>query len=872
MSYIRNFIHQLLNDAENNTHRRIVKTMWWLLFSGIAFVVFLFVFLSFTDLPSVRELENPRSEEASQIFASNAEVLGRFYVENRVPVTYDEISPNLIDALIATEDERYHRHSGIDFRALLRAVVKTGILGDKSAGGASTITQQLAKLLFTKKPASGLERVIQKFKEWIIAVRLERRYTKEEIIMLYLNKFDFLYQSYGIKAAAETYFDTSQGSLKIEQAAVLIGMLKNPVRYNPLIYPEQALSRRNVVLSQMVKNDYLPQEAYSRLSKLPINTKYTRKTHIDGLATYFRMELAEDVKDILNRPESKKSDGSVYDIYRDGLRIYTTIDPKMQELAEQEMVKHMKQLQETFDNHWNKSLRSNPWEYQSWNKEVREKSFSVEYRKKTLKRLVRETRRYKGMRLKYIGHTIERLQKTFPDFTFHEDDREIYRMMQNRVNKNHLNDLVSKNVITASTARTYRRIMKNSNFQDLISQWDKLQAAKEKMFNKKIEMKVFAYNKKMEKDTMMSPLDSIKYHRKFLQTGIVGIDPRSGYVKFWVGGINHKYFQYDHVRINRQVGSTFKPFIYATAIALQGFSPCFKVPDVPQTIAPGDGTFYLREPWTPDNFNGKYTGEMFTLRRGLAKSKNTVSVYLMKQLGDTDPVRGLVHNLGIDSSARYANGIFRVPKAPSICLGVSDLTVYEMTSAYSTFANNGIHVTPSFIKRIEDKNGRVIYENITVDQRALPENANYVMMDMLRSSGGISAKSDVGGKTGTTNEFVDGWFIGITPELVVGTWVGGEDRWIRFHYPALGQGSRMAKPFFRNFLKKLENSKDIVYNADKRFYRPPGNLGIELDCSKYETDGISPNDSLFQEDQFMEDPFGDEFSEEAEPTGTTGRE
>lgn len=868
MSFIQNFLSQFVNNTENANHRSIIKWLWRFVFIGIASVFLLFIILSFSDLPSVKQLENPRSEEASLIFGNNNTVFGRYYIENRVPIEFDQLDKDLVSALIATEDERFYEHSGIDFKALFRAIIKTGLLGDSSAGGASTITQQLAKLLFTGKPASGFDRIMQKFKEWIIAVRLERRYTKEEIIAMYLNKFDFLFQSYGIKAAAETYFNTSQDSLAVEQAALLVGMLKNPDRFNPVKYPERAKQRRSVVLNQMKKNKYLTQEQYDQLKDIPLGIEFTRKTHIDGIATYFRMELAKDVKKILDRPECLKSDGTKYNIYRDGLRIYTTIDPDMQEVAEQEMLKHMSQLQKTFNNHWTKSLRSDPWKYQSWKEEDREKSFSVEYRTETLKRLIRETGRYQGMRDKYIGSIVSQLKNAYPELTFHSDDREIYRMMQARNDRNAINNMVAQRVISRNDAQLYRKVMKNSKFQTLIEDWGKFQRAVDESFNREVKMKVFAYNNRLETDTTMTPLDSIKYHRNFLQTGIVGMDPLNGQVRFWVGGINHKYFQYDHVRTNRQVGSTFKPFIYATAIALQGISPCFKVPDVPQTIAPGDGSFYLGEPWTPDNFNGKFTGEMYTLRRGLAKSKNTVSVYLMKQLGDTDPVRGLVHNMGIDSSARYANGIFRVPKAPSICLGVSDLTVYEMASAYSTFANNGIHAMPATIMRIEDKNGRVIFQNIRQDKRALPENANYVMVDMLRSAAaGLGAKSDYGGKTGTTNEFVDGWFIGITPQLVVGTWVGGEDRWIRFHYPSLGQGSRMAKPFFASFLKNIEKNPNINFDPKKRFYRPSGSLGIELDCSKYEYDGIGPNLDSLEENQFTENQFGDELVPEFDPNG-----
>lgn len=853
MSIFRNIIDQFLNNTDNKSHKAIVTWLWRLTFAAIIGVFLLFIVLSFTDLPSVKQLENPKSEEASLVYGSDGTVIGRYYTENRVPVDFDELSPTMVAALIATEDVRYYKHSGIDFYALGRVAVKTILLGQSSSGGASTITQQLAKLLFTGEPASGIGRVIQKFKEWIIAVRLERRYTKQEIIAMYLNKFEFLFQSYGIKAAAETYFNESQDSLAVEEAAMLVGMLKNPSFYNPIMYPDRAKKRREVVLKQLQKYGEISEEAYDSLRNLPLNIKFTRKRHIDGIATYFRMETAEDIKEILARPDTRKRpDGKPFDIYRDGLRIRTTIDPTMQEMAEEEMVKHMKQLQATFDRHWK---NMDPWTYKSDS----DKEIPIEYRMETLQRLIRETPRYKAIRTQYLGDLVAQLEEDFPDFNFHTDDRELVRMMNSREERGYFTRLQTSGILSSEQVREYRAIMKARIFQKVITQWQNLQQEVKRVFNNPVEMNVFAYNSKMETDTVMSPLDSIKYHRKFLQTGIMAVDPKNGHIKAWVGGINHKYFQYDHVRINRQVGSTFKPFIYATAIALQGISPCFKVPDVRQTIAPGDGSFYLQEPWTPRNFNGKYSGEMYTLQQGLAKSKNTVSVYLMKQLGDTDPVRGLVHNMGIDSTEKYPNGIYRVPKAPSICLGVSDLTVMEMAGAYSTFANNGIHVRPVHILSIEDKNGQVIYRHVPEDRRALPENANYVMVSMLRNSAGVyGVTSDVGGKTGTTNDFVDGWFMGITPDLVVGTWVGGEDRWIRFRYPNLGQGAYMAKPFFQRFLKRLENTENVDYDKTKTFYRPPGDLGIELDCSEYETDGLGPNEEVFDSDPFSENQFGDE--------------
>lgn len=846
---MRQFIHNFLNSSDNPTHNTLIKGMWYLVLGGILAVVLLFIVLSLGDLPSVQQLENPKSEEASQIFASNGDVLGRYYTENRVPVGYKQLSPHLVNALIATEDERFHQHCGIDFEALGRVALKTVILGQKSSGGASTITQQLAKLLFTGQKASNIyKRGFQKLKEWIIAVRLERRYTKEEIIALYLNKFNFINGAYGIKAASEIYFGKTQDSLGIHEAAMLVGMLKNPSLFNPLRRPDTVLHRRMVVLKQMQRNDLISQAEYDSLRNLPLDLNYTRQTHIDGLAPYFRMELAKYIKDVLQREENLKSDGSAYDIYRDGLRIYTTIDPDMQAIAEEEMVKNMKRVQNRFWKSW-KNL--DPWTYRMGS----ENETSVETRQQSLKRLIRSSDRYQSLRSKYLDQVTEAINKEI-DIAFSEDDREIERIVAESEKKGTIARLVSSNYISPELAAQYRKVLKSNHFPTLRTQWDALQEAYKKAFETPVEMRVFAYNDKMEKDTVMSPLDSIKYHRMFLQTGIMAVDPLTGYVKVWIGGINHKYFQYDHNRTSRQVGSTFKPFVYATAIDQQGFSPCYPVYDRPVTIGPGDGNFYLQEPWTPKNSDGSYSGELLTLKDGLRKSKNTVSAHLMKQLGDTEPIRDLLDKMGIPKEAKYPNGRYRVPKAPSICLGATDLTVLEMTGAYTTFANNGNFTRPVFVLRIEDKNGRIIYEEGTDEQPAINPNANYVMVEMLKyaATGMWEIKSQVGGKTGTTNDYVDGWFMGITPSLVVGTWVGGEDRWIHFRSLTFGQGAYMAKPFFVEFIKRLEKNEDIDYDQTATFYRPPGDLGIELDCNVYRRDDLQ----FEQEYELEEDMFGDE--------------
>ena len=858
------FLNRFFFDPnERPMYRNLARLMWLLAIAGILTVIILFVALSFSDLPSVEQLENPKSELATQIFASDHTVLGRYYTENRVPVTYDELSPYLVNALIATEDERYYEHAGIDFPALGRVLVKTIILNQRSSGGASTITQQLAKQLFTKQIARNLtERGFQKLKEWIIAIRLERRYTKKEIIAMYLNKFNFINTAYGIKAASEIYFSKSQDSLSINEAAMFIGMLKNPNMYNPFRKKENTLQRRNVVLMQMAKNGMLTTEEYDSLKLLPLALKPSRQTHIDGLAPYFRMELAKYIKEILNKDEYRKSDGSAYNIYKDGLKVYTTIDPLMQSLAEEVMsTVHMPKVQKAFFNVW-KGM--DPWTYKSSAKT----EIPVKTRLESLEKLIRSSDRYQNLRSSHLEKYIEAVQKDAPKLTFNEDDREVDRMVQEANKPGAIESLVRSGMISKDLAAEYKRAMRSPHFPKLMTQWGILQESVEKAFNTKTKMRVFAYNESFEKDTTMTPLDSVKYHRMFLQTGILAVDPKTGFVKVWVGGINHKYFQYDHVNINRQVGSTFKPFVYATVIAQQGFSPCFLVDDVPVTISPGYGSFFLNEPWTPNNSHGTYSYKTFTLKEALAKSVNTTSAYLMKQLGSADPVRDLVHEMGIDKNAKYPNGRYRVPKAPSIALGSTDLSVQEMTGAYTSFANNGIYNKPIFITKIEDKNGRTIFEEIPEERIALPPNANYVMVEMLKYAGSSAmwgVESNVGGKTGTTNDFVDGWFMGITPDLVVGTWVGGEDRWIRFRNITYGQGAYMAKPFFREFIKRLEKMDNVDYDIDRKFYRPPGDLGIELNCDAYQNEGWdeeteeeNPFDEAEEDRGFSEDRFADE--------------
>ncbi len=823
-------------------HRNIVKWLWRLTFGGLlGFILFIFI-LSFQDLPTFEQLENPTSSLASEILGSDRAVIGRYFVENRVAVPYDSLSKNLVNALISTEDERFLEHSGIDWRAIARAGY--GVLTFHSKGGGSTISQQLAKLLYSDRDFTGmspwrktLALGTTKFKEWITAVKLEKSYTKDEILAMYLNQFNFINGAYGIRAASEIYFGKPQNKLKVEEAALLIGMLQNPALHNPLKRPQNALNRRNVVLGQMVKNTYLTQKEFDKVKTYPIKLNFTRISHADGIAPYFRMELRKDIQNLLDRPEYRKADGSKYNIYKDGLKIYTSIDPDMQRQAEATSRAHMIELQKRF---WTVWKNRDPWT----DKEI---NIDPKTREASLMHNVRESDRYQNLRSKYLDDVIQDIEAEVDGLMI--DDQDIDYLMEMDDKGTALTKLITEKGMAADKVYKLRDVVHGKHWAVLKGNFNALQRDLKTEFRTPTKMRIFAYNTENEKDTIMSPIDSIKYLRMFLQMGTMAIDPVTGYVKAWVGGINHKYFQYDHVRNQRQVGSTFKPFVYATAISQQGISPCFPIPDLAYTIRPGDGNFGLTRSWTPTNAHGGYSGRALNLKQALKESVNSISVYLMKQLGDTGPVRGLVNALGIDSS--------KITKSPTICLGACDLSVLQMSGAYTAFANNGLFTKPMYLVKIEDKNGRVIFQNLPEERQALQPGANFVMVDMLKyvtagAPGITGLKSDVGGKTGTTNDFVDGWFMGITPKLVVGTWVGGDDRWIRFLTIADGQGAKMARPFFARFLKALESDPKSKYDATARFQRPPGDLGIEINCDEYNkaTGGGSTSSGEVGENQF----------------------
>lgn len=845
-------------------YRKIIRWTWRIALGGVAFVALMFGVISMMAIPSFRELEDPSSAVASEVLASDGSLLGRYFVENRVPVAFEDLSPHLVTALISTEDERFGEHCGIDGRAVARVVVRTVLMSDHSAGGGSTITQQLAKMLYSDRDFEGMGKTGKLFKliyiklrEWITAVKLERAYTKEEIISMYLNKAEFVNNAYGIHAAAEVYFDKDQENLNTQESALLIGMLKNPSYYNPNRYPDRGIKRRWVVLSQMKKNGVLTEAQYDSLKVMSLGLQFKQVTFTDDKAPYLCDFLEKMVRDsLLELPECKRRDGSKYDIYRDGLKIYTTIDPVYQRSAEAAMQEQMRKVQARFFQVWK---GRDPWTYRTGNATDAE----LEGRKESLWRLVREGERYATLWPKYMDDVAEKIKDRY-DFTLRNIDMD--RMLNEEKTKGYIGKLLiatPRPYVTSEQATAYRKIMASKEWTEAKAQYRTLNSAIKKQYDKPVKMRIFTWNDpKFEKDTVMSPMDSLRYHRMFLQTGVLAIDPTSSEIKAWVGGVNFKYFQYDHIMTRRQVGSTFKPFIYATAIAQQGISPCFEVYDNPVTIPGRYMNFKHLSDWTPRNSGGTYSGARLNLKEGLKNSVNTVSAFLMKQLGDTEPVRGLCHKLGIDSSRNAAGGYQILPGSPAICLGAADLTPFEMTGAYAAFANKGMYGLPFVIKRIEDKNGRVLYRSVPEEHAALAANATWVMLEMLqynvKGAPGINTlKSQVGGKTGTTNDYTDGWFIGVTPRLVVGTWVGGEDRWIRFLSLSDGQGARMARPIFANFISRLEKDPKSGYDFNARFVRPEGDLGIETNCAAYENSIGPPGD----EEDFSPDIYNDELDE-----------
>ena len=747
----------------NNLMRKIIRGTWIAFFSFLILMILgvvsvrINLFNLFGDLPSYKSMENPEAENdlSSVLISADGVELGKYFRFNRNQVTFDDLSPNLVDALLSTEDLRFHDHSGIDPKGLFRALI--GKLTFSFSGGGSTITMQLAENIFrTMTDNQGhlykidfLRPFLIKIKEWMISIQLEKSFTKDEIMAMYFNTIFFGSNSYGINTAAATFFNKTPDSLNIQESAMLIGMLNAPTRYNPISNPENALNKRTEVLYNMLKYEFISREAYDSIKMLPLGVEYTAQDHVAGPAPYFRSVI---------KPQLiywAKENG--YDLFESGLRIYTTIDSRLQYYAEQAMEYHMDTLQRLFNAHWN---GENPWRYEN-------------------------------------GKEIE-------DFT------------KNAIRKtNHYKSLVAKYGI-------------DSDSVDIV-------------LNRPYKMKVFSWDGEI--DTLMSPMDSVRYFKNFLQAGFMSMDPMNGHIKAWVGGINFKYFQYDHVKQGRrQPGSTFKPFVY-TSVIDQGYSPCLEVEDAAVTFnMPG------QQPptYTPLNFNEKFTGEKFTLRRGMAASKNSITAYVMKEMTTPATVVKYAKDMGVENP---------LEAVPSLCLGTSDVSVYELTGAYSTFVNKGVYTKPYFITRIEDKYGNLIQEFPPRTREVLSEETAYLMVYMLmggiEEEGGTSRglsmavklDNEVGGKTGTTQLGSDGWYIGLTKDLVSGVWVGGDDRSIHFRTSNLGQGARLARPIWDYYMQSVYADTLLGYEKGP-FPKPIRPLSVEIDCAKYYNPELADMDSV----------------------------
>lgn len=820
-----------------------------------------FLGILYFTLPSFESLENPQFLLASTIYSDDGSVLGKYFLENRTPVKYEELSPYLEKALVATEDERYYEHAGIDKEAIARVVVLTVAGGSRESGGGSTITQQLAKMLVGRPKFEGWRKVykmpmmvVTKLREWMTAVRLERCYTKEEIIAMYLNKFDFLHNSYGIQSASKIYFDKKPADLNIQEAALLVGMLKNPAYFNPVRFPERTKGRRNTVFAQMHRNGLFGSGAEAKakldsLQALPMDlTKFKREDHNEGLAPHFREHLRNHLKKVLKN--TPKPNGEEWDLYADGLKIYTTIDYKMQRHAESSVREHLSKMQPIFMQHW-KDM--DPWTYDGSS----ETEVPVYARKEQLDRNCWETKRWEGMReaimplateLKLRDVDVQRM------LTAEEKKNDVLEKGE----KNYFEKLVKQGYLTPEKKSTYEQIMASSD-------WAKLKREREAMwakFKKPIKMNVFTYTKEGEyssKDTLMSPYDSIRYHKMFLQSGMVAVVPQTGHVKVWVGGTDHHFYKYDHVNkgTRRQVGSTIKPLLYATSFNFTGRSPLSTEYDGPVSICPGDGSFGLIGCWSPKNAGGGYSYGNITLITALKNSLNNISASLMKGLNSTKPFREFLSNAGIDTTL--------VPPQPSICLGSVDLSVLDMAGAYTVFPNLGVYSEPTYVTKVEDRYGNVIYEAAPVQRQALSESAAYAMCYMLQqvvhdAPGFGGMKSKVGGKTGTTNDQSDAWFMGVHPELVVATWTGCDDRFVRFRTMA-GQGARMARPIFQKFLSYVEKDSTIQFNTDADFARPE-DMKISLNPSDYfrADGGVNLNNSFYGNGEEGDDSeYGDAY-------------
>ncbi|HAY72098.1 MAG TPA: peptidoglycan glycosyltransferase, partial [Saprospirales bacterium] len=825
-----------------------------------------FIYLSNSKLPTFDQLENPKYNLASVVYDANEVPFGRYYVENRVTVPYDSISPKIIESVLAAEDVRFLLHPGIDLRATIRVIFKTLIMQKESSGGGSTITQQLAKLLFDRPSFKGKSRLTKslmliriKFKEWITAVRLEKSYTKEEILAMYLNKFEFIYGAHGIQAASNTYFGKDQRDLDYSEAATLIGMLKNPSLYNPVRFPVKAKERRNVVLWQLVEYRRLPIAVYDTLKNKDIDiTAFSMESHDSGPAPYFRAELTKWLTKTLEEKNIRKPDGSAYNIYTDGLKIFTTIDLNYQKHAEAAVFDQMKKNQRRYWRVW-RGMNPFIFEADDYQKQIRIESVDNH---------IINSDRYQKIKQKILSPFLEQVELQFGGLVLNE--KIIDQLIEVEKGNTDLNALRKAGIIQKASIPKCRDLMSGKYWNTLIKAKKAFDQKIKKAFDTPVKMKVFTYNQSLEKDSTMTPRDSVLYHMRHLQTGMLVMESGTGHIKAWVGGVGFKYFKFDHINSLRQVGSTFKPVVYATAIAVQGMSPCMEFEDIQYTISPGESSFNIDKEWSPANADNRFTQNKYNLYHGLLYSKNSITVRLVKELGNVQVIRDMAKAMGIPVDKRVPGGNLLLPEYPAISLGAADISVFDMTGLYGTFANNGEYTEPVFVTHIEDKNGKVIYTSMPKQNKALNPVHNFVMVDMLKNNvagkfslGGV--KSRVGGKTGTTNDYNDAWFIGITPNLVVSTWVGGDEKWVRFFTLDDGQGFTLARPVAQNFLLAIEKDPLIKLNYRKDFEVPADPSYRELlDCAKYKriTPSEERRESMQQKIQY--DEFDEEFEENGE--------
>lgn len=762
-------------ELQPGLYRRLIARLWKLTLAGVLLLVLYIVAVSFNFLwlfggmPSLKALENPESYEASEIYSEDGVLISKYYLENRTPVEISQVSPNVISALLATEDARFMKHSGIDARSIFRAV--NGVLtGRSSSGGGSTLTQQVAKNLFetrTEKFRGVLGKIpyvrvlIDKTKEWILAVRLERNYTKQEILMMYLNTVSFGNNTFGIKTAAKTYFNKEPWQLNVEEAALLVGMLQNPSRFNPRLYEERSQVRRNVVLFQMRKYGFLNDGQFNTYKQKPIKLDFNIENQNTGRAAYFRSVIREDIQKWLDDYNEAHPEEEL-DLYTSGLKIRTTIDSRLQKYAEEAVYEHMREQQRKFYEHWR---GRNPWVFKAKDGKFREIPGFIE-------QAAKRTPRYIALKREYG-----------------DDEKAIWAEMR-----------------------------------------------------KPVKMKVFVYGgRRNEKDTVMSPLDSIKYYKRFLNVGFMSMDPRNGHVKAWVGGINFKYFKFDHVKqAKRQPGSTFKPFVYLTAIDKNFLTPCDRVTDQPVRFEPYEDNNGPRA-WVPHNSNNKWSYQPLSLRQALGRSINSVSAQLIKQAKSASVVE-YAHKLGVESDLT-AN--------PTLCLGTSDVSVYEMVAAYCTFANAGYRVKPLTVLEIRDKNGNLLTSFFAENKLVINANTAYQMLYLMRGAvedaDGTSQRlrtqyklleggNEIAAKTGTTSSYSDGWFMGMTQNLVSGLWVGGDERSIHFRDMALGQGARVAMPAWGMYMQKAYADPSLKRSYPRVPFRKPDGFNLSLDCGGYAID------------------------------------